>query len=163
MILQRCAGFFRLRGERAGAEIAGQAIFQDHATCSQGIGERGIAHHRDAVPDALRSQNFDGFAHRFGAADFSRMADEMEALMARVVECGAEIHRGTGELVAAHAKGHHSGGLQFRSPARHLIRGLRAELARGVENPGGLQAAEGHASSGFPDRFKVCFHILRAT
>ena len=124
--------------------------------------KRRIVHHGDAVADALGAENFDGFAHGVRAADFSGVADDVQACVARQIEGGAEIHGGQRKLVAAHAEGDDAGTVKLGGPAGHFLGRVGAELAGGVENPGGAQAVEGDDLRRFANGGEIGFDILHA-
>ncbi len=151
-----------LRGERARGEIAREANFERDAPRGEEFGERGIAHRGDAVADAFRAEQLDGFAHGFRRADFSGMANRVQGLAAGKVEGGAEIHSGVGQFVAAHAEGDDAGTTQAGCPASRFHGGFVAELARGVENPGDSETAEGSAFGRLADDGEIFLNVLHA-
>ena len=109
MIFQCCSWISSLLGQRAGTQVARKTIFENDAPRGQRICQRLVPHHGNAVPDALCSQQFDGFADRLRTAYFSCVTYRVQSHLARIIKRGTKVHSGEGEFVAAHAKRNHAG------------------------------------------------------
>ena len=70
MICERASGLPSLLRQRTGAQIAGEAIFEDDPAIRERFRQRKIVHHGDAVADSLGAQNFHRFANRFRRRQF---------------------------------------------------------------------------------------------
>ena len=75
---------------------------------------------------------------------------------------GAKIDRGISQLVAAHAERYDAQGLQLGRPAGDFHGRIGTELAGGIEDQGGPQAAERHGLRDFADGGEIGFQILHA-
>src|SRR3974390_2817483 len=82
MLRESC---FRLNLSRkgTGTQVADGADFQGDAAFRKQVHQCRIAKGRDAMTDALRSQQFYGFTDLFWATDFSRVNEPMKAVAAR--------------------------------------------------------------------------------
>ncbi len=128
----------------------------------QCLHDKGVVHSGDAVSDALHTEQINGLAHGFGAAGLASMDEAVQALLGRIVIDAAELRRGQGELIAAHAEGHDAFGVHLRGEACDFHGRGGAELSRGVENPVHAQAFALRAPRGFADGPKIRLDVLLA-
>ena len=149
-----------LARQSPGAEIACGANFQRNAARRKKIHRAFVAHHADAVADALRAQHFDGLADEFRAANFAGVNQAMHALAGDVFINGAKFAGGKAKFVAADSVGDDVRRAQFRGDPRDFHRRRGAPLAHGVENP--LQADPGNLRRGVAQRGKIGGRVLLA-
>src|SRR5271163_8686 len=148
--------------QSAGADIAGGTDFQRDLSLGEQIHEGRIIDRGDAMADAFGTEEFDGFANFFRAADFTGVHQAVQAQVASFVVGGAKFFSWYAEFVAADAEGYDF----FRGGAaggfNDLHGGVDAELTGGVEDPVHGQAAFFKRFGGTQDGFKIGFRPLLA-
>src|SRR5260370_41850033 len=114
----------------------------------------------DAMADALRAKQFDGFANFLRAADFASVHQLMQADFSGAIVDGAKFLGRDAELVAADSKSHDSFRVAALSRFDDVYRRVGADLARRVEYPPKSESAALEGLGGAEESFEICFGLL---
>ncbi len=116
------------------------------------------------MTDAFDIEKLDGVLDLLGAAGFSRVSDEVQAVLRCVCVGFAKIGKRERQFIAAETEGDYSFVAMFCGEVGHFHGGSGAELANRVENklhsragPSRVVAGEDFAQSG-----KIRGHVLFA-
>ena len=132
MILHTCVGEMQLIRECAGADVALRTNFERNAVVDEQVHERGILRGGDAVADALDVQQFDGFADFIGAADFSRVHQQVKVIFRSMLIHWPKFFGSDAHFVAANAERDNRFGLAAFCGIKDFHSGFRPEMTRGI-------------------------------
>ena len=150
----------KLASQRAGLDVALRANLQRDFAFGKEVHQRRIMDRSDSMADALHSEQFDGFADFFRAADLAGVHQQMQSNFGRALVHGAKCRRGHLQFVAPDAKGDNR--IRRATPCgfHDGHRRLRAELPHRVKNPPETQAPALERFGGAKHSFKACFRPL---
>jgi len=116
------------------------------------------------VADAFGVKDVDGIFDLFGAAGFSGVSDQVQAVLRCVCVGFAKIREWNRQFIAAETEGDYSFVAMFGGEAGHFHGGSGAELADRVENKLHLRAGASRVVAGedFAQSGKIRGHVLFA-
>ena len=164
VLRERGIGGVELDVESVGAEVAGRADFEGDVAFGEGVHEGGAANGGDAVANAFGVKYVNGVLDLLGAAGFSGVANEVEAVGGGKLVSGEEIGEREREFIAAEAQGDYAIGAEISGEAGNFYGGRGAKLADGIKDELHLRAAAGGmaARESFADGLKICGDVLFA-